>query len=85
LGPYVLSTAVVNTIPDDTGSWASCGADLNGDGIVNIQDLSILQSEYGGPGHQGDINLDGTVNTTDLSILLSQYGKAPTPVAIPAP
>lgn len=84
-GPYLLSTAVLNTIPDDTNSWASCGADLNGDGIVNIKDLSILAGEMGTPGHLGDINLDGTVNATDFSILQSQYGKAPTPVVIPAP
>ena len=84
-GPYLLSTAVLNTIPDDTNSWASDGADLNGDGIVNIKDLSILASEMGKPGHQADINLDGTVNAADLSILQAQYGKAPTPVVIPAP
>jgi len=84
-GPYVLSAAVLNTIPDDTGSQASCGADLNGDGIVNIKDLAILAGEYGTAGHLGDINLDGTVNATDKSILQSQYGKAPTPVVIPAP
>jgi surface antigen len=84
-GPYLLSAAVLNTIPDDTNSWASDGADLNGDGIVNIKDLSILAGEMGKPGHQGDINLDGTVNNTDLSILQAQYGKAPTPVVIPAP
>lgn len=85
-GPYVLPSSVLDTvIPDRNGSWASCGADLNGDGIVNIYDLSILESEYGTSGHRADINLDGTVNATDLSILESQFGKAPTPVLIPAP
>jgi hypothetical protein len=70
---------------DRNGSWASCGADLNGDGVVNVFDLSILESDWGTSGHRGDINLDGTVNTTDMSIMMSQWGKAPTPVAIPAP
>jgi surface antigen len=84
-GPHVLPPSVLdNVIPDLNGSWASCGADLNGDGIVNVQDLSILQSEMNTSGHRADINLDGTVNVFDLSILLSQYGKAPTPVLIPA-
>ena len=85
-GPYVLPPSVLDTvIPDLNGSWASCGADVNGDGIVNIFDLSILESEYGTSGHRADLNLDGRVNATDLSILESQYGKAPTPVPIPAP
>jgi surface antigen len=85
-GPYALPSSVLDTVmPDDTGSSASCGADLNGDGIVNSQDLSILQSEWHTPGHRADINLDGTVNVSDLSILSSQYGKKPTAVVIPAP
>ena len=85
-GPYVLPSSVLDTVmPDRTGSWASCGADLNGDGIVNVQDLSILQSEWGTSGQRADINLDGTVNISDLSIMMSQWGKAPTAVLIPAP
>jgi surface antigen len=85
-GPYALPSSVLDTVmPDDTGSSASCGADLNGDGIVNSQDLSILQSEWHSAGHRADINLDGTVNISDLSIMSSQYGKKPTAVVIPAP
>jgi surface antigen len=84
-GPYVLPSTVLDTVvPDRNYSWESCGADLNGDGVVNVFDLSILESDWGTSGHLGDINLDGTVNATDLSILLSQWGKAPTPVVIPA-
>jgi len=85
VGPYVLPSTVLDTvIPDRNGSWASCGGDLNGDGIVNVQDLSILESEWGTSGQRADINLDGIVNVFDLSILESQYGKAPTAVLIPA-
>lgn len=52
-------------------------ADINSDGQVNIQDLSILASNYGGSGKtfsQGDINGDGMVNVLDLSILASNWG-----------
>lgn len=59
-----------------TGSAASSG-DLNGDGKVNITDLSILLSHWnatGVPVTQGDVNADGKVNITDLSILLSHWG-----------
>ena len=85
-GPYVLPATVLDTVvPDDPGSWASCGGDLNGDGIVNIYDLSILLSEWGSGGHQGDINLNGKVDIFDLSIMLSQWGKSPTPTAVTTP
>ena len=52
--------------------------DLNGDGTVNILDLSILLTNWGKTGAtaaQGDLNSDGTVNALDLSILLTNWGK----------
>lgn len=50
--------------------------DINLDGSVNAQDLSILLSHYGtaGTASTGDLNGDGQVNAIDLSILLSHYG-----------
>jgi hypothetical protein len=48
--------------------------DLNGDGSVNITDLSILLSNYNTANALADINSDGSVNVFDLSILLSHYG-----------
>jgi hypothetical protein len=50
--------------------------DLNGDNTVNIQDLSILLSNYNTANTSADINNDGTVNVLDLSILLSHYGQS---------
>ena len=50
-------------------------ADINGDGHVNLIDLSILASKWGSTTNLGraDINGDGTVNLIDLSILASEY------------
>lgn len=49
--------------------------DINGDGKVNITDLSILLSNYGKTGpNPADLNGDNSVNTADLLILLSHYG-----------
>jgi len=54
--------------------------DANRDGVVNLQDLSILASNYGASGltgdtwAKGDFNGDGAVNLQDLSILASNYG-----------
>lgn len=82
-GPYQLpSDVLTNVVPDDPGSQAPCGGDLNGDGIVNIKDLSIMASEWGTAGHRADINLDGKVNISDLSIMASQWGRKPTPSPI---
>ncbi len=54
-------------------------ADINGDGSVNILDLSILAAHYGQTGQTfatGDLNGDGSVNILDLSILASNWGSA---------
>jgi hypothetical protein len=57
------------------GSGAVTG-DLNGDGHVNIFDLSIFLSHWQQTGSSlpEDFNNDGVVNIFDLSILLSHYG-----------
>jgi hypothetical protein len=52
--------------------------DLNNDNTVNIQDLSILLSNYNTSNSTADINSDGTVNVLDMSILLSNYGQSVT-------
>jgi hypothetical protein len=57
---------------------SSLPGDLNGDGVVNIFDLSILLSSYGKTTTQAanpnaDLNGDGNINVFDLSILLSNY------------
>jgi len=67
-----------------TSRAATLTGDLNGDGVVNIFDLSIFLSHWqqSGSGLPEDFNNDGLVNIFDLSMLLSNYGKTAT--AIPA-
>lgn len=54
--------------------------DVNGDGDVDLTDLSIFLSDYGcvqpseGPRCRGDISGNGEVGLEDLSILLSAFG-----------
>jgi endonuclease/exonuclease/phosphatase family metal-dependent hydrolase len=55
--------------------------DLDGDGDVDLTDLSALLANYGmpsgaGPG-DGDIDGDGDVDLLDLSALLANYGIGP--------
>lgn len=49
------------------------GADLNGDGKVNITDFSILLYWWGKSNECADQNADGTVNLTDFSIMLYNW------------
>jgi hypothetical protein len=54
-----------------------CPGDINGDGVVNIQDLTTLLGSFGQdviPSEGGDLNGDGTVNINDLSLLVSNLG-----------
>jgi poly(3-hydroxybutyrate) depolymerase len=55
---------------------SSLPGDLNNDGTVNVQDLSILLSDYNSSNAAADINGDGTVNILDLSALLSHFGQS---------
>lgn len=47
--------------------------DANGDNVVDLLDLSILASQWGGSG-ESDFNSDGRVDLLDLSILASAWG-----------
>ncbi len=57
-----------NGIPDACES----SPDLNGDGHVNLIDVSILLGAWGTSG-PGDINLDGIVNEVDLAIMIGAW------------
>ncbi len=53
---------------------ATAPGDANGDGTVNVQDLSILLTNWKTNYPAADFNGDQTVNVLDLSILLSKWG-----------
>jgi hypothetical protein len=52
--------------------------DANGDGAVNVSDLSLLAANYGKTSGatwaMGDFTGDGAVNVSDLSLLAANYG-----------
>jgi hypothetical protein len=54
--------------------------DLNGDGAVDLSDLTVLLAHFGTPSgaalEDGDLDGDGDVELTDLSILLTHFGES---------
>jgi hypothetical protein len=48
-------------------------ADVNGDGVVNILDLTIIALGFGTDNLEGDVNGDGVVNVFDLVFVADQF------------
>ncbi len=53
----------------------SC-ADTNGDGVVDLADLAVILSNFGGSGAlaDGDVTGDGTIDLFDLARVLAEFG-----------
>ncbi len=67
---WVLFTAV------GTGDAPPRVADMNGDGVVNIQDLVLVAGQFGKTGEHGaDVNGDGVVNIQDLVLVAGAFGE----------
>ncbi len=50
--------------------------DVNGDGVVNIQDLVFVSSSFGQTGENAaDVNGDGVVNISDLVLVAGAFGE----------
>ena len=48
-------------------------ADINGDGVVNILDLTIVAQGFGTDNPDADVNADGVVNVFDLVFIANQF------------
>lgn len=48
--------------------------DLNGDGLIDLADLSVLLANFGQSAVPGDIDGNGIVDLSDLALLLEAYG-----------
>ena len=48
-------------------------ADVNGDGVVNILDLTLVAQGFGTDSLKGDVNEDGVVNVFDLVFVANQF------------
>lgn len=79
-GTSSLSEGASGGVTFQTIEPPSCFGDVNGDGLVDLLDLSLLLGAYGaelGDPHynpDADLDLDGDVDVTDLSLILAEYG-----------
>ena len=48
--------------------------DVNGDGVVNILDLTFVAAHFGEANPEADVNDDGTVNILDLVLVAQHFG-----------
>ncbi len=48
-------------------------ADVNGDGVVNIFDLTLVAQSFGTNKPEGDVNGDGVINVFDLVFVANQF------------
>lgn len=58
--------------------------DVNFDGVVDLDDLNLVRTNFGGDGTllQGDTNGDGAIDLTDLNAVRNNFGaSAPAPLA----
>ncbi len=60
----------VSLMPSPRVLIQDAAADLNHDGVIDLSDLGILLSNFGGSG-DGDLDRDGDVDLTDLGEILS--------------
>lgn len=80
VGGYVLGNSHASTPLSPPPAVQPLPGDINNDGIVNGDDLTIIIANYGHSGttaNQGDLNGDGQVNATDLAILSADYKAIP--------
>ena len=74
-----------------TPSFQPYGPDLNGDGVVNFTDLSMMLTVLNGwnaPSawvQAADVNGDGVIDFHDLNAVLMHFGQAITPPPPPPP
>ncbi len=57
-----------------TAAATPCDGDANGDGTVDVNDISFVLFRLGGPAPDGDANGDGVIDVNDISFVLFRLG-----------
>ncbi|MEM9056952.1 MAG: thrombospondin type 3 repeat-containing protein, partial [Pseudomonadota bacterium] len=67
---------------DADGYGNACDADLNNDGVINVQDLGILRSVFFTNDLVADLTGDGVVNFADLGAMKQAFFQQPGPAGV---
>ena len=59
---------------DDEETKTFCPTDVNGDGMIDVVDLTLVILAWGTDDPDADINNDGDVNVIDLTLLILDWG-----------
>jgi subtilisin family serine protease len=51
------------------------GGEVTGDDVINIFDLALVASRFGGHEPTADVNADGVINIFDLTLVASNFGR----------
>ena len=70
--PRIIGSVVDRGAYEFTGT---CTGDVNGDGVIDLADLTIVLSNFGQNVPFGDANGDGVVDLVDLNIVLAAFGQ----------
>jgi hypothetical protein len=68
--------SLLDTTPSPTPIFLP--GDINHDGVVNIQDYTLLSNAFGTNNAAADLNSDGIVNVQDYILLSNSFGKSST-------
>ena len=75
ISPIILSKCQIQLRKIPAIHLQLCVEDLNSDGIISVQDILILLSDFGCNSMcEYDINQDGAVSIVDLLMMLQAFG-----------
>lgn len=77
INPTAITPSPTGTVIPPSPTLTPKPGDVDGNGTINLTDLSTLLGNFGKPGSraQGDLDGNGNVNLSDLSQLLTNFGK----------
>ena len=81
LASRALGAALIPLVAAASATGQGCPGDVDGNGIVRGDDLTVLLSDWGGPAGaklDADFNDDGIVDGADLTVMLGNWGSCVT-------
>ena len=75
LDPSLVEAGVDNVSLEVLDCETLCEADVNGDSVVNVDDILVILGAYGTSDPASDIDGNGTVDVNDVLVVISAWGE----------